>query len=446
MKKVRGIWLTNVASKVYDSENNIKEAIELISRTGFNVIFPVVWNKGYTLFRSDVMKQAFGKDFIIDSAYQASGRDPLAEIIAAAQTFKLKVIPWFEYGFAASAVQKTAAGGLQEFGKHILEKKPDFAAVDHSSDPLIKPAPKEIGDIGFKWMNSLNPDVQKFITEIVLEVVKNYDVDGIQGDDRLPAFPFEGFDQNAWNNFEAVHGAQPKNASNPKWMQFRAEILTQFLKDLCNQVRQVGTSKGKKLLISMAPHPRRYGFDNYLQDTQAWFDFVDVMHPQLYRGNFSKYSGLLSDEVSSLSDAQKAILSPGVLMRSGDKTIKTTYLSEAVKLNRKIGLAGEVFFFFEGLREPDLSTATTLRDPLYAVIKTNDEGPDVFKIQRLLKDLGKLDFDPGDIDGFFGNKTETAVRNFQSDNSLVVDGKVGSNTLKKLGIDSLAALGDLPIA
>lgn len=44
----------------------------------------------------------------------------------------------------------------------------------------------------FFWWNGLHPEVQYFMHDLVLEVVKNYKVDGIQGDDRLPAMPSEG--------------------------------------------------------------------------------------------------------------------------------------------------------------------------------------------------------------------------------------------------------------
>ncbi len=451
MKKVRGIWLTNVASDVYDSKDKIDEAIELLAKTGFNVVFPVVWNKGFTLYKSEVMRHHFGDDFAIDPLHQVD-RDPLAEIIEAAKKFKLKVIPWFEFGFAASAVQKTSTG-LQEFGEHILERKPNFAAVNHSGQPLIKPNPIKVGDIGFKWMNALNPDVQAFMIELMVEVAQNYDVDGIQGDDRLPAFPVEGFDQDAADQFNKKHGkplGTKPTATDPKWMQFRADILTKFLKELCEQVRQVGKSKGKKLLISMAPHPRDFGFSTALQDTKAWLDLVDMMHPQLYRKVFdspNSYTTLVTDEIDGLSNAQKAKISPGVLMKEGDAyRISGDHLGKAVKLNRDTGFAGEIFFFFEGLRKPNGSTASILRDPLYAVIKLDDEGPDVFKIQNLLIAKG---FNPGTADGVFGTKTEEAVEAFQKAEGFprnLIDGKVGPKTLEKLGVVNLAAFGALPVA
>jgi uncharacterized lipoprotein YddW (UPF0748 family) len=442
MKKVRGVWLTNVASNVYDSNNNIDEAIKLLASIGFNAVFPVVWNKGYTLYQSDVMERYFGSSFRIDPLYQAAGRDPLDEIIQAARKYQLKVIPWFEYGFAASAVQKTVTGGLQEFGEHILQGQPNFAAVNHDGEPLIKPFPEDVNDIGFKWMNALSPDVQVFMTELMLEVVQKYDVDGIQGDDRLPAFPVEGFDQDAADQFKTKHHRFPTGAKDGKWMQFRADILTQFLKDLCVQVRQIGLDKGKTLLISMAPHPRDFGFREYLQDTPKWLDLIDMMHPQLYRRTPDDYITLSGLEFQGLSANQITKISPGILMKEGNYRISNTHLEKVVRYNRSQGCAGEVFFFFEGLRKPDDLAAKFLRDPLYAVIKRNDEGPDVLKIQKLLIAKG---FNPGEPDGFFGEKTEMAVRTFQAANfssSRYIDGKVGKQTLEKLGFTSIQLFGD----
>ncbi|MBD2056976.1 family 10 glycosylhydrolase [Oculatella sp. FACHB-28] len=465
MKKVRGVWLTNVDSDVYHSKNNIDAAIELLSKTGFNVVFPVVWNKGYTLYPSDVMEQHFGSAFKIDPLYQVPARDPLEEIVKAARKFKLKVIPWFEYGFAASAVQKirTDGGELQEqeFGKHILDEKPNFAAVNHSGQPLIKPHPQNVGDVGFKWMNALNPEVQDFMIELMVEVLQKYDVDGIQGDDRLPAFPVEGYDQDTAKHFNQKHGKPPNTipaGTDPKWMEFRADVLTKFLQNLCEQVRQVETNKGKKLLISMAPHPRDFGFGNYLQDTKAWLELVDMMHPQLYRKTFSEYKDLVAREVNSLSTTQIAKLSPGVLIKLGDYRIgedpqqpannDPNHLQKAIKLNRDKGFAGETFFFFEGLRITDTSIAEALRGTHYAINKLGDEGPDVFKIQVLLKKLNVVKYDPGEVDGIFGKKTEDAVKAFQKAQGFspsLVDGKVGIQTLGKLGVANLTAFGNLPV-
>ena len=56
-------------------------------------------------------------------------------------------------------------------------------------------------------------------------------------------------------------------------------------------------------------------------------------------------------------------------------------------------------------------------------------GDDVLYVQNRLSELG---YQVGDLDGNFGNMTESAVRAFQSDNGLDVDGIAGPKTLEKL--------------
>jgi len=75
----------------------------------------------------------------------------------------------------------------------------------------------------------LDPQVQEFLLSLVLEVVNNYDVDGIHGDDRLPAL------LRRWlrplNRGTLPQGIQSKSAAEPKnrkWLQWRADILTDF--------------------------------------------------------------------------------------------------------------------------------------------------------------------------------------------------------------------------
>jgi len=57
------------------------------------------------------------------------------------------------------------------------------------------------------------------------------------------------------------------------------------------------------------------------------------------------------------------------------------------------------------------------------------QGEDVKELQSKLESLG---YDAGPIDGIFGPLTEKAVRKFQKDNDLVVDGIVGQETFAAL--------------
>ena len=137
--EVRGIWLTNTDSRVLYSRQTIAEAMGFLAETGFNVVFPVVWNKGVTLYRSQVMAQNFG----IEIDFYSRGRDPLAEVVEEAHRVGLKVIPWFEYGFASS---------YQQNGGRIINTKPGWAGINASGGLVIKN--------GFEWMNAFDPEVQ----------------------------------------------------------------------------------------------------------------------------------------------------------------------------------------------------------------------------------------------------------------------------------------------
>ena len=55
------------------------------------------------------------------------------------------------------------------------------------------------------------------------------------------------------------------------------------------------------------------------------------------------------------------------------------------------------------------------------------------QVQQRLKELG---YHKGAIDGIFGRQTLQAVKNFQRDYGLVVDGIVGKKTLAKLGLST----------
>lgn len=71
-----------------------------------------------------------------------------------------------------------------------------------------------------------------------------------------------------------------------------------------------------------------------------------------------------------------------------------------------------------------------------ALSKYGSRGDEVTQIQERLTELG---YDLGTADGIFGARTQEAVRAFQQDYGLAVDGIAGENTLRALGL-----LEDLP--
>lgn len=73
------------------------------------------------------------------------------------------------------------------------------------------------------------------------------------------------------------------------------------------------------------------------------------------------------------------------------------------------------------------------------VLMMGDYGVNVSILQTTLSELG---YDPGPIDGIFGIKTEHAVKTFQSDWNLLIDGIVGPKTWAAL---DKATAGEKPV-
>ena len=336
---IRGVWLTNVASNVLNSRQNISNAMDLLAELNFNTVFLVTWNKTMTPHPSSVLQNAISSlnDSTINTRFDPS-RDILQEVIEEAHSRNIKVIAWFEYGFASQY------GNSNSGMNYVLQANPHWASRDSSGNIASKN--------GFYWMNAFHPEVQEFMTNLILEVVENYDVDGIQGDDRLPAVTStSGYDDYTVSRYKAEHNGNnpPNRSSNNQWVQWRADILSEYAQDLYSKVKQADPN----CLVTFSPSPYSFSLTNYCQDWPKWVDndIVEIISPQLYRydtGGISNYRWLFNTNFS-YANSNTNVFYPGVLLQSGGYVPNDNFLIEMIRHHRSKGVFGEVFFFFEGV-------------------------------------------------------------------------------------------------
>ncbi|NEQ25221.1 MAG: family 10 glycosylhydrolase, partial [Microcoleus sp. SIO2G3] len=165
--------------------------------------------------------------------------------------------------------------------------------------------------------------------------------------------------------FRQFNQNPPQNAKDPQWLQWRADILSDFLTRLYRELITINPN----LIISMSPSVYPWGMQEYLQDSQAWIDqgLVDLIHPQLYSRNFEGYKLLVDRLVTEqFTSLQMPSLVPGVLLKSGSYRMTPELLLQTIQYNRDRGIQGEVFFFYEGLREENDALAKVLRTGPYA--------------------------------------------------------------------------------
>ena len=340
MSEIRGVWIANRPhSQVLESADNIASAMDFLESYGFNLIFPVVWNRGYTLYPSQVMSEYNLP--AIDPYYEQQQRDPLAEIITAAHKHNIKVIPWLEYGFAASHLLN---------GGHILQQYPHWQAVDKDG--------ATVRHGGLTWMNAFNSQVQQFMLEIITEIVANYNVDGIQGCDRLPALPVTaGYDRDTVKQYQTTFNKiPPSNHHDQQWVQWRADLLTDFLARMYQEVKAIKPTA----IVSLSPAVYPFCLNNLLQDSLAWVekDLCDIIHPQIYRPSFFGYNREVKQLINR--DRKLSKFAPGIAFTANGKDLTTKDIIKCIQTNRDRNLCGQIFFHYEGLRKNNDAVAIAL--------------------------------------------------------------------------------------
>ena len=349
-EELRGVKITNVDSDVLYSDEAIAEAMDYLASIGINAVLPVVQNAGYTQYPSEVMNRYF--DVLIDP--RMAGRDPLDVLIREARRVGIEVYPWFEYGFAVHF-----SGGNPATGGFIGQRYPDWLAR-HANGDICKKN-------GFEWMSGINPDVQEFMLELVMEVVRNYDIDGIEFSDRMPALPREcGYDEATVALYRSEHGGAdpPPFDRNASWMRWRADKLNAFYA----AVRDSVLAFDPELLVASSPSIYPWAYVEYLQDPVSWTTegIIDHLIPQLYRRNINDYVFELEKTLADLPAARRDIYFAGILMNVGNYLISEEFLGASLQANRDAGVAGEAYFFYEGLRKNDNALGDYLSENWYS--------------------------------------------------------------------------------
>ncbi len=346
-QQFRASWLTDVDSYVLATDAAIVEAMNYLSSIGINVVFPVVYNKGYTLYPSSIMNSLFSAPTIPDPSFQ--NRDFLERLIIEAYRVGIEVIPWFEFGFSSSYSLN---------GGHIVARFPHWATRKNQGQLVVKN--------GFDWLSGINPEVQNYMISLVMEVIDKYDVDGVQGDDRLPAMPVEGgYDSVTVAIYKSEHSGNnpPNNAGDPNWKRWRANKLNDFFIRMRDSVK----SRGQHYILSSSPTPYPWGYDEYLQDSRYWAEnnIVDNIIPQLYRYDFPSYQTVLAQSISQIRNVNPSIYFAGVLTKAGSRVINSTMMSQIINHNRANNVNGECTFFYEGLRANNNEIGNLLGNNFY---------------------------------------------------------------------------------
>lgn len=160
-----------------------------------------------------------------------------------------------------------------------------------SEQSIVKTKPELVVKLenGYYWMEPTAQETQDHSYQVVMDIVKRYDVDGIHFDDYF--YPYPSYnngkdfpDDKSWANYQAQGG----KLSRGDW---RRDAVNTFIKRLYDGIK----AEKKHVKFGLSPFgiwrpnnpPSIKGFDQYDQlyaDAKLWFNegWIDYWTPQLY--------------------------------------------------------------------------------------------------------------------------------------------------------------------
>jgi len=303
-QELRGVWMTNIGAALMYYTTRLDDVIANLAEHRMNTLYPAVWSRGFTLYPSSIANQASGRashDPLASLSFLPH-QDILSGLVDQAHRQHPRLIPWFEYGL------------MIPVNSAIAYKHPDWLTTNQKGDKKISSAiranrppdslqafkqPFTGGDLG--WLNPLHPEVQQFLTNLIVDVVKRYPVDGIQLDDHFSLPVNYGYDAYTINLYRQNHNGRnpPPNPTDCEWMAWRAERLTQLMTKISTAVRAIRPS----IAISLSPNAPDFAYQTSLQGWPHWvkLGLLDEGVVQVYREDLASLKDeLLCNKLQSL--------------------------------------------------------------------------------------------------------------------------------------------------
>ncbi len=349
--ELKGVWVR----PTYHNIEEIQSVLDRIAAAGINNVFLETYYHGQTIFPSRTMSE-YG---FIKQNPEYAGFDPLKIWIVEAHRRGIKVHVWFESFYVGNKPPENNP-------LYILAQKPEWANYQKrnaNSDTI----PYSISEHNGYFIDPANPEVQKFLCDLISEIINRYKPDGINLDYiRYPqslAPTFSNYDMSNWGytkfareDFMRMYGKDPVDISIDEplwyhWKLYRAGKVTEF-------VSKVGKlARDNDIQITAVIFPNiQMAYDTKLQDWKTWSynDYVDGFTPLLLTCDDNTAMNLMGNVLRNKAPATKLYAGLFVTFMNG----ANSDLIKQIHAARKYGLSGLIIFDYAHLNDNYVSTLT----------------------------------------------------------------------------------------
>jgi len=338
--ELRGAWMGEGCGRDWPA------LMQSLHDNGFNAFFPNFSIGNMALYPSKVLEPLPGGD---------SNRDELAEAAAAARANDIELHIW-RIDWALWRTPKESLDKLEAEGRLQRNSRGQLGR----DDPNIK----------VDWLCPSDPRNRELEKEAMLELVRNYDIAGIQFD--YMRFPGDDycFCDGCKERFQQQTGVTVANwpadvqADGPyagQWRQWRRDLITSLVADIANSALAVKPD----ISVSLAAwNHLDAGREAYAQDWPEWVrrGLLDFVCPMDYTKDTADVTRQVTDQIAAIHSAIPLYAGLGAFLLPSSGA-----LIEQIEAARGAGADGFVAFAYADDKLarwlPDLAVAVTAGDP-----------------------------------------------------------------------------------
>lgn len=307
--ELKGVWIRPTEK----TPEEIIKAVEKLSDIGINNIFLETYYHGKTIYPSEVLQK-----YNVTNQYEDfMGFDPLKIWIEECHKRNIKVNIWFETFYVGNKNPNCNP-------KHVLSMYPEWANTTKIGYASTTPVASLSEHNGY-FLDPANPDVQKYLLEILNEIITKYCPDGINLDYiRYPQSlspKFSSYDMSNWgytayarNDFKCQFGVDPIEIKYGTdmwdiWAKYRQNKVTDFVE----QTRKLTYQSNIALTAVIFPDRQR-SLDIKMQDWRTWSlnNYIDGFTPLILTSDRTTAASMINDIKSNSSIRTK--IYPGLFV------------------------------------------------------------------------------------------------------------------------------------
>jgi len=346
--ELRGLW---VCPWEMNSPAAVDRVVAEATAYNFNAVFFEVRYRGDALYVPNRADKRFpnAEPRSPHLAGQPPDFDPLAALVAKGHAAGLQVHAWVTAFVILNKKTPTPPD-------HVAAAHPEWLSQNDRGDTW--------DPYGMAWLEPTLPEVQDYLYNVFLDIVVNYDVDGLHLD--YVRYPSPAFGRNAAAIalYRAETGKGLDDAA--AFADWRRGKITAFVARLYGGMAEVKP----QCRLTTAVFASRTGtaYSDCLQDWTRWLadEAVDAVVPMAYSRDAATVGRQIEDGVGVAGGRHvyAGIMVPEVKDADYDEKVGAEMVAKGLAA-RGAGAAGVMVFSYAGLERKDALVGRALRDGLF---------------------------------------------------------------------------------